>query len=259
MNILEKIVADTRKHLPEVKREVPLKELEQRIAAHNSPLDFAAALRGNGVKIIAEIKRASPSRGSIRPDLDAVQTALCYARNGASAISVLTEPFYFKGSLDDLAAVRDALHDYSIPLLRKDFLFDPYQVYQARAYGADCILLIIALLDLTALRELIMLSRELGMDCLVEVHNETELAMALEADAEIIGINNRDLSTFRVDMAVTERLRPLISDQKVTVSESGIKERRDIERMRLLGIDAVLVGELLVSASDTAAKLKELL
>ncbi len=259
MNILERIAADTKKALFDIKNAVPLSELKRLASGQTAPLDFAAALKGEQVKIIAEIKRASPSCGSIRPDCSPAETAVIYAGNGASAISVLTEPAYFKGSLDDLAAVKSALKGHTLPVLRKDFLLEPYQVYQSRAYGADCILLIAALLDANLLQELLHLSRELGMSSLVEVHNEDELACALEAGAEIIGINNRDLTTFYVDLAVTQRLCPLIPAELIKVSESGIKSRQDIEKMHVLGINAVLVGELLMRAPNIAAQLKELI
>ncbi len=258
MNILEQIAAETRENLARTIQEMPIVELERKIAARPAPLDFAAALRGKTVRIIAEIKRASPSRGPIRPDCDAAATALIYARNGAAAISVLTEPRHFKGCLDDLVKAKEAIEGYTIPLLRKDFILEPYQIYQARACGADCVLLIVALLSPTRLKELIEVSSKLGMSCLIEVHNEPELSTALEADAGIVGINNRDLRTFRVDPAVSERLAPLIPDSTIKVSESGITTIADIERMQTLGIDAVLIGEALISSPDIASRLKEM-
>jgi len=221
-------------------------------------LDLAAALRGDGIQLIAEVKKASPSRGIIRPDFDPVEIAIIYAGNGAAAVSVLTESGYFQGSLDHLKDIRNALHN-KLPLLRKDFIFDLYQVYESRAYGADSLLLIVAILKLEELQALLRLSHELGMSCLVEVHNEAEVEIALSSEARIIGINNRDLTTFSVDIATTERLSPLIPPDRIVVSESGIKERADIEKLSQLGVDAVLIGESLMAAPDIAAKMRELL
>lgn len=257
--ILDEIVAHNAAELEARKRNLPLKELQEMAGKAPPPLDFAAALRGDGVRLIAEIKKASPSRGVIRADFNPVEIARTYANNGAAAISVLTEPGYFQGSLHFLKDIRIALGSGGLPLLRKDFITDPYQVYQSRACGADSLLLIVAILSREKLEGLLNLSHELNMDCLVEVHNEVELQTALESDAGIIGINNRDLKTFTVDLATTGRLRPLIPGDRIVVSESGIKERTDIEKLNQLGIDAVLIGESLMSAPDIAAKMRELL
>lgn len=223
------------------------------------PIDLASALRGKGVKLVAEVKKASPSRGVIRSDFDPVKIAQIYADNGAAAISVLTETKYFQGSIEHLRDIKKTLGAKRLPLLRKDFLLDSYQVYQSRAYGADGVLLIVAILTPDKLQELLGISRELNMSCLVEVHNEAEVEIALENEAKIIGINNRDLNTYKVDFATSERLRPLIPPDRIVVSESGIKDRSDIEKCRHLGIDAVLVGESLMSAPDIVARMKELL
>jgi indole-3-glycerol phosphate synthase len=187
-----------------------------------------------------------------------VEIARIYADNGASAISVVTEAKFFQGSLDYLRDIRDALRNRAEPLLRKDFICDPYQIYESRANGADCVLLIMAILRPEKLHELLGISHELNMSCLVEVHNEAELDITLNSGARIIGVNNRDLATFTVDLATTERLRPLIPPDRIVVSESGIKDRKDVERLRQAGIDAVLVGESLMSAYDIAARLREL-
>ncbi|MDO8687547.1 MAG: indole-3-glycerol phosphate synthase TrpC, partial [Dehalococcoidales bacterium] len=208
---------------------------------------------------IAEVKKASPSKGIIRADFDPVAIARVYAANGAAAISVLTESKYFQGSLNYLKDIRDALGDKKIPLLRKDFIFDPYQVYEARAYGADSLLLIVAMLTPEKLKELLELSHRLKMMCLVEVHNEAELKVALNYEASIIGINNRDLNTFETDLTTTERLRPLIPADRLVVSESGIKDHSDMEKLGRLGVDAVLIGESLMASDNIAAKMKELL
>ena len=257
--ILDQIVAQNKLELEKRKGSFPLEEVRRLALKQAPPLDFASALRGEGVKLIAEVKKASPSRGVIRSDFDPVEIARLYARNGASAISVLTESKYFQGSLNHLKDIREALGDKRPPLLRKDFILDLYQIYESRAYGADALLLIVASLTLEKLRELLGLSRELGMGCLVEVHNEAELEIALKSGARVIGINNRDLNTFDVDLTATRRLRPLIPRDKIVVSESGIKDRRDIEKLANWGVDAVLIGEALMSADDIAAKMKELL
>jgi len=257
--ILDKIVADSQLELETRKRSSPLEMLRRVALEQPLPLDFASVLRGDHIRLIAEVKKASPSRGIIRPDFGPVDIAQTYANNGASAISVLTESKYFQGDLNHLKDIRNALGNRGLPLLRKDFICDPYQVYESRAYGADSLLLIVAILSPERLRELLLLSHELGMSCLLEVHNEAELEIALEVEARIIGINNRDLTTFTVDLATTERLRPLIPPDKIVVSESGIKNRSDMERLKKWGVDAVLIGEALMSAPDIATKMKELL
>jgi len=256
--ILERIVARSLLELEARKRSRPLAELREAALGQPAAVDCSSALRGDRIQLIAEVKKASPSRGVIRSDFDPVEIARTYAGNGASAISVLTEAGYFQGSLDYLRDIRNTLGN-SLPLLRKDFICDPYQVYESRAYGADSLLLIVAILDPERLEELLGLSHRLNMSCLVEVHNEAELETALKSGARIIGLNNRDLRTLAVDMAVTEQLRPLIPPDRVVVSESGIRDRSDIEKLERWGVDAVLVGESLMSAPDIAAKMKELL
>ncbi len=235
---------------------MPLSSLEERIAQRKAPLDFALALGGNGTRLIAEVKRASPSRGVLCPNFNPIELAKNYAQGGASAISVLTEATYFEGSIDYLAAVRE---EVELPLLRKDFIFDPYQVYESRAYGADALLLIVAILSQEQLEELLSLSHSLGLRCLVEVHNEDEVERAVISQAKIIGINNRDLNIFNVDINTTHRLRPLIPGQRIVVSESGISRRSDVEKLRGWGVNAVLVGEALVTASDIPTKMRELI
>jgi len=257
--ILDQIVADNRLELEARKYTSPLAELQRVALEQLSPLDLASALRGDRIQLIAEVKKASPSRGIICPDFNPVEIAQTYASNGAAAISVLTEAKYFQGSLNHLRDIRKALGNKRLPLLRKDFIYDPYQVYESRAYGADSLLLIVAILSSEQLEELLGLSHELGMSCLVEVHNEAELEIALNSGARIIGINNRDLTTFTVDLTTTKRLRPLIPQDRIVVSESGIKDRSDIEKLREWGVDAVLIGESLMSAPNIASKMKELL
>jgi len=256
--ILDQIVADNRLELEIRKGSFPLEELRRVALEQPPPLDFASALRGERVQLIAEIKKASPSRGVIRSDFNPVEIAQIYAGNGASAISVLTEAKYFQGNLNHLRDIRKALGN-RLPLLRKDFICDSYQVYESRAYGADSLLLIVAILGPEKLQKLLQLSYQLSMSCLVEVHNEAELEIALNSGARVIGINNRDLRTFDVDLTTTKRLRPLIPQDRIVVSESGIKNHSDIEKLRRLGVDAVLIGESLLSASDIATKMKELL
>jgi indole-3-glycerol phosphate synthase len=257
--ILDQIVADNKLELEIRKGSFPLEELRRIALEQPPPLDFASALRGERVQLIAEVKKASPSRGVIRSDFNPVEIAQTYASNGASAISVLTEARYFQGSLNHLRDIREALGSKRLPLLRKDFIHDPYQIYESRAYGADSLLLIVAILNPEKLEELFWLSHELGMSCLVEVHNEAELEIALRRQARIIGINNRDLRTFTVDLATTKQLRPFIPPGRIVVSESGIKNRDDMEKLRKWHVDAVLIGESLLSAPDITAKMKELL
>ncbi|MBN1855337.1 MAG: indole-3-glycerol phosphate synthase TrpC [Dehalococcoidia bacterium] len=258
MTILDKIVAENTAALERHKLMHPLPEVERAARLREPALNLAHALRGNGVSVIAEIKKSSPSRGVFNHRFQPVKLASTYVASGASAISILTEPRYFGGSLGILQRVVQALGDDRPPILRKDFIVDPYQVFEARAFGADCILLIVALLDSRLLRELLQLSHELGMYCLVEVHNDSELDRALESGALIIGINNRDLQTFEVDLKTFEQLRPRIPASYIVVSESGIHGRDDVERLRAVGVDAVLVGEALMTADDVGAKLEEL-
>ena len=256
--VLDDIVKAKMKELARRKRKVSLSRMKERAVQRGvRTLDFAAALKGEGVQLIAEVKRSSPSRGVLRPDLDHVELARTYAANGAAAVSVLTEEQYFGGSPEQLTEVREAIA--SVPVLMKDFIFEPYQIYEARACGADALLLIAAMLSSLQLEELLSLSRALGMRCLVEVHDEEELERALVCGAMILGINNRDLRTFKIDLETTGRLRPLIPPDRIVVSESGIRDRGDMERLRSWRVNAVLVGETLVTAPDVAAKMKELL
>jgi indole-3-glycerol phosphate synthase len=253
--ILDKIVADKKEEVKRAKRSTPLTGLKERIDERKRR-DFAGAVRGKGLNLIAEVKKASPSRGLLCPDFSPVELAQTYERNGAAAISVLTESKYFQGSLEHLAAIREKVN---IPLLRKDFIFDEYQIYESAAYGADAILLITALLEKETLKVFLKLGESLNLDCLVEVHNEDELTKALLAGAKIIGINNRNLETFKVDTDTTRRLRMLIPEDTLVVSESGINTREDINKMKECKVDAVLVGEALVTARDIQAKIRELL
>jgi indole-3-glycerol phosphate synthase len=217
---------------------------------------FADALRRDGeVTLLAEVKPRSPSAGAIREGSDPVQIAMSYERGGAAALSVLTDQRFFGGSLEALRAVRQAV---SLPVLRKDFVIDRLQVEEARAAGADAVLLIVAALDDASLRDLHGRVRDLGMDALVEVHDEREMERALEAGADIIGVNNRDLRSFRTDLAVTERLAPAVPGDAVLVGESGVRSRTDVARLGAAGADAVLVGESLMRQADVEAAARAL-
>ena len=255
--ILDDIVTAKRAELERQRSEVSLETLQQRIGAQPPPLNLSGALLGDEVRLIAEIKRASPSRGLLCPDFDPVRLANAYVENGAAAISVLTDP-RFQGTLEHLAAVKQAVLPKGTPVLRKDFIFDPYQVHEARAHGADAILLIVSILSPQEMVELLTLSRRLWMQCLVEVHTREEFQTALETGAEIIGINNRDLRTFHTDLSVTRELARLAPKGKVLVSESGFSSREDILQLSRMGVHAALVGEALVTAADVRAKVREL-
>ncbi|MBI2863919.1 MAG: indole-3-glycerol phosphate synthase TrpC [Chloroflexi bacterium] len=260
--ILDEIVAAKRLELAVVRETEPLAALERAIEKRLPALDFEAALRAGGVRLIAEIKKASPSKGLLCPGLKPRDLAKTYAANGASAISVLTERRFFQGELHFLEEARLGVEDAGgapIPLLRKDFLLDPYQVYEARARGADAILLIVAILADDRLRDLLGLAADLGMQCLVEAHDRSEVERALAAGARIVGLNNRDLRTFKVDINTTRELSRLIPADRVLVSESGIHTKEDVRLLAEWDVSAMLVGESLVTAGDVAAKMRELL
>ncbi len=256
-SILDRIVAKKREELAVAMASAPLSALRDTIATRPPALDFPGALRGEGISLIAEVKKASPSKGLLREDFHPTELAATYSGNGAAAISVITDN-HFLGEPSHLTAVKESGASGSAPVLRKDFLFDPYQVYEARAIGADTYLLIVDILSPSQLAELIHLGSELGMTPLVETHDAEEIATAVAAGATVIGINNRDLHTFVTDLATTESLAPLIPAGKVIVSESGISTPEDLTRLEPFGIDAVLVGEALVTAADTAAKVRSL-
>ena len=243
--ILDEIVAWKRVEVARRVEERPLEDVQQAAVAAPPPRDFVAALRGPGVSLIAEVKRASPSAGPLRPGLDPAELAAEYEAAGAAALSVLTDARYFQGSLDDLRAARTAA---SLPVLRKDFTLSSYQVYEARAAGADAVLLIVAVLDDEALDGLHRLAQGLGIAALVEVHDEAELRRALAIGPRAVGVNNRDLHTFRVDLDTTARLRARIPREIVLVAESGVRAPADVARLAAIGADAMLVGEALVRA-----------
>ena len=255
--ILDEIVAHQRRHLARRRDLVPMRELEAMAGSVPDPREFVRPLRCHGVALIAETKRASPSKGLLCPDYRPLDLARAYAANGAAAISVLTESHFFGGSLDDLAEIRRGL-EVDIPLLRKDFILEPYQVYEARAFGADAVLLIAAVLGDGVLGELLSLVRELGMAALVEVHDEEELERVLPLEPRVVGINNRDLRDFSVDLETFGRLRALVPDDVVAVAESGVRSAADVGRLAQMGADAVLVGEALVTAPDPGARVRDL-
>ncbi|HLU24870.1 MAG TPA: indole-3-glycerol phosphate synthase TrpC [Longimicrobiales bacterium] len=246
MSVLDRIVETKRAEVAALAPRAA--ELRRAAESAGQTRRFSDALRlGDRVAVIAEVKRRSPSAGWIRPDATAAEVAGWYEAAGASAISVLTDGEYFGGSLDDLMAVRSRV---GVPVLRKDFVLDAVQLWEARAAGADAVLLIVRILDDAALADLLSLSRELGLSALVEVHDERELDRALEAGAEVVGVNNRDLATFRTDLAVTERLAARVPADRILVAESGIRAAADVDRMGAAGADAVLVGESLMRESD---------
>jgi indole-3-glycerol phosphate synthase len=253
-SILERIFAAKRAELKAERAALPLEAMREAARRAPAPRDFLAALRARRPAIIAEIKRASPSKGDILPGLDPAVVAREYATSGAAAISVLTDR-HFKGSLEDLWTVRAAV---DLPLLRKDFIFDLYQIHQSRAAGVDCILLIAAMLNEADLTTLYAAARELDLQVLVEVHNKAELRVAERAGAEIVGINNRDLHTFVTDIAVTERLLEGYHGTALVVSESGIDTADDIRRLDRAGARAFLIGESLLRDGDPRRKLKAL-
>ncbi|MCC6767397.1 MAG: indole-3-glycerol phosphate synthase TrpC [Deltaproteobacteria bacterium] len=256
MSTLQAIVDHTARELEARRRARPLRALTEAPLFARPRRDFAAALRAPGRRIVAEVKRASPSLGRIRDDFDPVAIATGYAAAGAAAISVLTEERFFEGSLDYLAAIREGV---DVPLLRKDFLFEPYQVYEARAAGADAFLLIAAILRTEIIRELVALGREMSMTALVEVHTAEQLERALAADASVVGINNRDLDTFVTRLETGLELVGSVPADRTVVVESGLKTAADVGRFEAVGVRAFLIGEAFMRAPDPGAALRGLL
>lgn len=254
--ILATIAEHVRGVVAERRRKATLETLRDRPLFHAPRRAFAQRLAGTERRIIAEVKKASPSKGLIRADFEPLSIARDYAAGGASAISVLTEERFFEGQLQYLEKIRDAVE---VPLLRKDFILDPYQIFEAKSFGADAILLIAAMLDPGLLRELCAQATELALDSLIEVHTEKELESALAAGAKLVGINNRDLKTFAVNLAVTERLAPLVPAGIPAVCESGIDSLEQIRRVEKLGVHVFLIGESLMRAPAPGEKLRELL
>ena len=258
MSLLEEIMAYKRQETVERKTTLPLEEVRQLAEDRSPAVDFVGALRSAPAHpaLIAEVKRASPSRGVLRGDLDPLQLAKIYRENGAAAISVLTDQKYFQGQLDDLQSIADRFEN--IPLLRKDFICDPYQVYEARAAGAAAVLLIVAALSQDTLSSLHKRIGQCGMAALVEVHNEEELERALSLSPQLIGINNRDLRDFSIDLETRIRLRAMIPEKICVVAESGIHTPEDVAKVDAAGANAILVGEALVRAEDIAAQVRQL-
>lgn len=256
MFILDKICSSKIKEIEERKKQKPLDALEKALNGLQPTRSFNEAIKSTGsVKLIAEVKKASPSAGVIREAFNHIEIAGLYEQGGAAAISVLTDEEFFQGKLEYLTEIKQVV---KLPLLRKDFIIDHYQIFETRVAGADAVLLIVRILSNEKLKAFLKLSRELGMDCLVEVHDADELNKALDADAEIIGINNRDLNTFKTDLETTFKLRPLIPERKTIVSESGISTRTDILRLKDCGINAALIGETFMRAPGIIAKMREL-
>lgn len=253
--ILERIVSSTADALAKRKIEQPLSRLSASLPSLPRPRDFRAALAGDSCAIIAEIKRSSPSAGRILKDFDPPEIARDFEKGGAAALSVLTEEHFFEGNL---AYIEAAKHVSSLPVLRKDFIIDPYQVYETRVHGGDALLLIAGLLGREGLKELLSLARSLGLASLVEVNSREDLEIALSAGADIIGINNRNLDTFETDLGTSEILAPLVPEGTILVSESGIAGKDDIKRLQKVGIMAFLVGEFLSRSPDRQRALQSL-
>ncbi len=255
--MLDEIVATKQQEVALAQSQVPFEDLKARLASHFAERDFRAALtRTPGrLALIAELKRKSPSKGMLRERFDPVSLAKTLEGAGASALSVLTDEAYFGGHLDFL---RDAQQFTELPVLRKDFIVDPYQVYEAAFYGADAVLLIVRILAEEQLSACLQAADRVGIQALVEVHSEADLTVALRHGAGLLGINHRDLRTFEMDPALSERLVPQIPAGKVIVAESGIQTAQDVQRMQRLGVCALLIGETLMRAADPAAKIQEL-
>jgi len=256
--ILDDIVAYKKLEVDIQKSNAPLDVIKRDLSSVDAIRGFRTAISAPGrISLIAEIKKASPSRGVIRSDFDPEAIARIYQENGAAAISVLTDSKFFQGDLSFLARVRSATS--SLPILRKDFIIDEYQIYQSRLAGADAILLIAAILDLTTLTRFLSIARDVDLDCLVEVHTADELAMVLDTYAPVIGINNRDLRIFETDIRTTGRLMQMIPKDRVVVSESGVSSKEDVEFLRGCGVNAMLVGESLMRSDDIGLKLRRLM
>lgn len=254
--ILDEICAHKKTEVETCKSATPIEVLEERVVGLKPTRDFRRALRKRGISLIAEVKKASPSRGDLLEGVEPVDLANAYSVNGARAISVLTDERFFKGKLEDLTAV---WHDVEIPCLRKDFIIDEYQIYEARVAHADAILLIVRILSDQQIKDYLELATSLDMAVLVETHDANEIERALKNGAHIIGINNRDLATFEVDISTTLELRKLVPGGNVLVSESGIRTAEDVRALEAGGVDAVLVGETLVTSENIGAKVRELL
>ena len=255
MGIIDELIDGAREGVDARKRDLPAAELEAQLSRRGEDRPFQEALSRPGLSVIAEFKRRSPSAGDIAPGADVGAHVAAYERGGAAALSVLTDAPHFGGSLDDLRAARGAA---TLPIIRKDFIVDPYQLYEAAVHGADAVLLIVRALSDRDLASLYEEARALDLDCLVEVHDEEELERALEIDAEVIGINNRDLDEQRVDIQRTFELMPDVPAGKTVVAESGINGREELHELERVGVDAVLIGGALMTAENPELRLREL-
>lgn len=254
--ILDDILKYRKTQLEREKSEVSPEKMQQfALASTRKPLDFAAALKLDKIAIISEVKKASPSKSVIQPNFHPVEQAKAYESAGANAISCLTEEHYFQGASKYLKAIRE---NVNIPILRKDFIYDDYQIYEAKVIGADAVLIIAAMLDVETMQHLRKLAASLGLECLFEAHNEEELDKILQCEPKVIGINNRDLKTFNVSLENTKKLANLVPDKCVLVSESGVKTNDDVKYLRECGADAILVGETLMRSGNIAKTIKEL-
>ena len=258
-DILKTIVESKKSRVLASKKVRSQSDLEQLISEQSMSLNFAGRLMGNSPRIIAEVKKASPSKGLFVDNMDVRDLASNYAKNGAAAISVLTNEDHFHGSINDLESVSQTVKDFGVPVLRKEFIFDTYQIYEARAFGADAILLIVSMLDRKQLQEFMEIAKSVWLQCLIEVHDERELLIALDAGSEIIGINNRNLRTFETTLSTTEKLAPQIPLGKIIVSESGISNKEDIKRLQQSGAHAMLIGESLVTSEDPGFALRAII
>ncbi|MFC1592614.1 indole-3-glycerol phosphate synthase TrpC [Candidatus Omnitrophota bacterium] len=254
---LKEIIAKKKQYLVQRMEDLPRAELISRIAGIKPTLSFSKSInKSSSISLIAEIKKASPSQGVIREDFNPGDIAAIYKESGVQAISVLTEEDYFLGNIDYVRQVKSIAN---LPVLRKDFIIQPYQIYESRAFGCDALLLIAEALSQETLSEFLALAGELNLDCLVEIHTEKDLKKALKAKAELIGINNRDLHSLKVDFEATQRLYPLIPKEKIVVVESGIKRYSDILFLKVLGVKAVLIGTAFMQAEDIKDKIKEVM
>jgi len=256
MSVLDNIITQKKKEIETLKKHKPLDETVAEFNLYPKRSFSQAITHSEEISIIAEIKRASPSLGVIRADFEPLKIAKTYEENGASAISVITDKKFFQGDINFLPEVKTAV---KLPILRKDFIIDPYQVYETKLYGADALLLIAAVVSIPQLKNLLNLTHKLGMEALVEVHNEKDLKKALEAGARMVGINNRNLNTLKVDLQTCLCLKEKVPEDKILVAESGIKTREDILSLEKAGFEAALIGTALIQAQDIGKKLKEFL
>ncbi|MBN1353444.1 MAG: indole-3-glycerol phosphate synthase TrpC [Candidatus Omnitrophica bacterium] len=255
--ILSKIINEKRKEIDALRAKMPLAELKELASKNYVKSSFKRNIgRAHHINLVAELKKASPQKGIIRGDFNPLKIALTYQANGASAISVITDERFFEGNIKIIKELKDRV---TLPILRKDFIIDEYQIYESLYWGADAILLIAQILTEDELVNFYKIAKDLGMDVLVETHSEEDIAKVLKSGASIIGINNRDLTTFKIDLSTTQRLIRLIPESKIRLSESGIKTYEDVMFLKSLGINAVLIGEAFMESDDIAAKMREIM